>query len=51
MAHEIHTVASFEKLAPFTLRVQFSDGTCQTIDFLPILKGELYGPPAEPNSL
>ncbi len=44
MAHEIHRVASFEKLAPFTLRVEFADGTSQTIDFLPILKGELYGP-------
>jgi hypothetical protein len=44
MAHEIHRVASFEKLGPFTLRVGFADGTSQTIDFLPILKGELYGP-------
>jgi hypothetical protein len=48
MAHEIHSVASFEKLAPFTLRVQFADGTSQTIDFLPILKGELYGPLQNP---
>jgi hypothetical protein len=44
MAHEIHRVASFEKMAAFTLRVQFTDGTSQTIDFLPILKGEFYGP-------
>jgi len=48
MAHEIHRVASFEKLAPFTLRVKFADGTSQTIDFLPILKGELYGPLQNP---
>ena len=44
MAHEVHRVASFKKLAAFTLRVEFADGTSQTIDFLPILKGELYGP-------
>jgi hypothetical protein len=48
MGHEIHRVASFEKLAPFTLRVQFADGTTQAIDFLPILKGELYGPLQNP---
>jgi hypothetical protein len=44
MAHEIYRVTSFEKVAPFTLRVQFNDGTSQTIDFRPVLKGELYGP-------
>jgi hypothetical protein len=48
MGHEIHQVTAFEKLAPFTLRVQFADGTSQTIDFLPILKGELYGPLQNP---
>src|SRR5215208_144163 len=49
MAHEIHRVASCEKLAPFTLRVKFADGTSQTIDFLPVLKGELYGPLQNPD--
>jgi hypothetical protein len=44
MGHEIHRIVSFEKLAPFTLRVQFDDGTSQIIDFRPVLKGELYGP-------
>ena len=44
MAHEIYRVFSFEKIAPFTLRIQFDDGTSQTIDFRPVLKGELYGP-------
>ena len=48
MAHEIHRVASFEKLAPFTLRVKFADGTSQTIDFRPVLRGELYGPLQDP---
>jgi hypothetical protein len=44
MAHEIYQVSSFQKLAPFTLVVGFNDGTSQTIDFRPVLKGELYGP-------
>ncbi len=48
MAHEIYRVSSFQKVAPFTLRVQFDDGTSQIIDFRPVLKGELYGPLQEP---
>ena len=48
MAHEIHQVISFEKVAPFTLRVQFEDGSSQIIDFRPVLQGELYGPLQEP---
>jgi Protein of unknown function (DUF2442) len=44
MGHEIYRVSSFQKVAPFTLRVQFDDGTSQIIDFRPVLKGELYGP-------
>jgi hypothetical protein len=48
MPHEIYRVASFQKLAPFILSVQFDDGTSQTIDFRPVLKGELYGPLQDP---
>ncbi len=48
MTHEIYRVVSFEKLAPFTLRVMFDDGTSQVIDFLPVLKGELYSPLQDP---
>jgi hypothetical protein len=44
MAHAIHRVQSFEILAPYTLGVRFEDRTEQTIDFEPILAGELYGP-------
>lgn len=44
MSHEIYRVVSFEKVAPFTLKVLFDDGTSQVIDFRPILKGELYEP-------
>lgn len=44
MAHAIHQVVSFERVAPYTLRVSFEDGTKQVIDFRPVLVGELYGP-------
>ena len=33
MTHEIHKVVSFQKVAPFTLRVEFDDGTSQVIYF------------------
>ncbi len=42
--HPIYRVQLFEIIAPYTLRVQFDDGTRQTINFEPILAGELYGP-------
>jgi hypothetical protein len=48
MTHEIHAVTGFAKVAPFTLRVHFEDGTVQSIDFRPILTGELFGPLADP---
>lgn len=49
MSHEIYRVVSFEKVAPFTLKVVFDDGTSQVIDFRPILKGELYEPLKDPS--
>ena len=48
MTHEIHRVVDFKKLAPFTLRLEFEDGTLQVIDFRPVLRGELYGPLQNP---
>jgi hypothetical protein len=44
MNHAVHQVQSFEITHRYTLRVRFEDGTEQTIDFEPILAGELYGP-------
>ncbi len=44
MSYPIHRVRSFEIVAPYTLHVRFDDGTEQTIDFRPVLAGELYGP-------
>jgi len=44
MIHPICRVRSFETVGDFTLRVRFDDATEQTIDFRPILAGEMYGP-------
>lgn len=44
MEHKIYRVVSFEPVRPFTLQVTFDDGSKQTIDFRPILTGEIYGP-------
>ena len=49
MTHEIHRVVDFKKVAPFTLRLEFEDGTRQVVDFQPVLKGELYGPLRDPS--
>ncbi len=44
MFHEIHTISDFEIVAPYTLRIRFNDDQVKTIDFRPMLRGELYGP-------
>lgn len=43
MRHGIYRVESFEIISPHTLRVRFDDETEQTIDFAPVLIGELFG--------
>jgi hypothetical protein len=44
MEHGIYRVVSFRIVAPYTLRVNFDDGTERVIDFKPVLYGELFGP-------
>ncbi len=44
MNHPIYRITSVERLPPYSLRVRFNDGLTRTIDFEPILEGELYGP-------
>jgi hypothetical protein len=44
MSHLICRVTSYEICGSHQLRVCFDDGTEQTIDFLPVLAGELLGP-------
>ncbi len=44
MVHGIYRILSFEILGPHILRLRFDDGTEQTINFRPVLAGELYQP-------
>lgn len=43
----MHAVTGFERVAPFTLRVRFDDGTTQVVDFRPVLAGQIFGPLAD----
>ena len=44
MTHPIHRVARFDIVGPYTLAVEFADGTTQEINFEPVLHGALFGP-------
>lgn len=44
MKHPIYHITEFEIVAPYTLRIKFNDNTEQTINFEPVLHGEIYGP-------
>jgi len=44
MQHEIYAVTDVEVVAPYTLKLEFDDGTSKTIDFSRVLEGELLGP-------
>jgi hypothetical protein len=45
---EIARVVSFDPVALYILRVHFEDGAEQTIDFRPVLEGEIFGPLRDP---
>lgn len=44
MIHPIHQVAAFRIVGAYSLWLRFEDGMERTIDFLPVLAGELFGP-------
>lgn len=44
MHHDLHNITGFVIVGPYTLRITFDDNTSKTIDFWPLLRGELYGP-------
>lgn len=48
MEHPIYRVTAFEHTPPYTLCIWFDDGVSRTIDFEPILRGELFGPLHDP---
>lgn len=43
MPHAIHRVKHFDIIGPYTLALEFHDGTRQQIDFRPVLHGEVFG--------
>ncbi|HLG13955.1 MAG TPA: DUF2442 domain-containing protein [Blastocatellia bacterium] len=44
MKHPIYRIESFQITSPYTLLVRFNDHSEQTINFRPVLAGDLYGP-------
>jgi hypothetical protein len=44
IAHPIHKIRSFRITGPFTLELIFEDSKKRIVDFLPLLKGQMYGP-------
>jgi hypothetical protein len=46
--HPLHRVKSFDRVGAHTLRLEFADGSRQTIDFTPVLAVDLYGPLQDP---
>jgi len=49
MKHPIYSVKAFEQTGTYSLRIRFNDGLVRTIDFEPILNGELFGPLKAPS--
>ena len=44
MKHKTFRVTEVTIFRHFTLRIRFDDDTEQTVDFSPVLEGEVYGP-------
>ncbi|MFZ1935689.1 MAG: DUF2442 domain-containing protein [Thermoguttaceae bacterium] len=44
MTHPIHRVVAFQIVGPYAIHVRFENGLERTIDFAPVLAGELFGP-------
>lgn len=43
-SYDLFDVTGFTIVADYTLRVEFNDGSAQTINFEPILYGPMFGP-------
>ena len=44
MSHRLYRVTDFRLVDEYTIQLTFDDGAQQTIDFGPVLYGELFGP-------
>ncbi len=47
--HSIHKIKAFRLAGNHSIEVTFEDSTSKTIDFSPLLYGEVYGPLKEPD--
>lgn len=48
MSHSIYRIQAVERVGNYVLRLRFDDGTTRTVDFEPVLAGELFGPLRDP---
>jgi hypothetical protein len=48
MSHRICRIDGLERVGTYVLRLRFDDGVTRTIDFEPLLAGELFGPLRDP---
>jgi hypothetical protein len=44
MKHAIYRITACQVVGPHRLRLRFDDGVSRTIDFRPMLRGELFAP-------
>ncbi len=44
MYHKLYKVTRFEIIDDYTICIEFNDGMEQTVNFEPILHGEMWGP-------
>ncbi len=49
MTHDIHRIEAVERVGTYVLRLRFDDGVVRSIDFEPLLVGELFGPLRDPD--
>jgi hypothetical protein len=47
--HGIYRIKGFERVGTYTLRLEFDDGVVRTIDFEPVLAGQIFEPLRDPN--
>jgi hypothetical protein len=46
--HEFHRIVGVTVLPPYSLRVEFEDGTVREVDLECVLHGEVFGPLRDP---
>jgi hypothetical protein len=49
MSYRICRIEAVERVGTYVLHLRFDDGTARTIDFEPLLAGELFGPLRDPD--